>query len=119
LTDTDREATTAMLGNAARFGPSDRPPHSGAAMWQKALVALLLLVAGCGRRATSLHEAILLPDGRIEWQAEGSRLIQVPRGLAVTRTVRLTNRTGRSLRNVAARTSCPSCSSARVDAELA
>ena len=115
MTDTDREATTAMLGTAAGMGPSSTALHSSTATWQKVLVALLLLAAGCGRPATGRHEAILLPDGRVEWQAEGSRLIQVPRGLAVTRTVRLTNRTGRSLRNVAVRTSCPSCSSVRVD----
>ncbi len=118
MTDTDREATTAMLGTAAGMGPSSTALHSSTATWQKVLVALLLLAAGCGRPATGRHEAILLPDGRIEWQAEGSRLIQVPRGLAVTRTVRLTNRTGHSLRNVAVRTSCPSCSSARVDSDV-
>ena len=117
MNDTLREATTAMLGTAAGPGPSATPPHSGVATWQKVLVALLLLAAGCGRPATGLHEAILLPDGRIEWQAEGSRLIQVPRGLSVTRAVRLINRTGHALRNVAARTSCPSCSSARIDAD--
>ena len=96
MTDTAREATTAMLGTAAGMGPSSTAPHSGAATWQRVLVTLLLLAAGCGRPATGRHEAILLADGRIEWQAEGSRLIQVPRGLAVTRTVRLTNRTGRA-----------------------
>ena len=82
------------------------------------LLTLLVLAAGCGRPATGRHEATLLPEGRIEWKAEGSRLIKVPRGLAVTRTVRLTNRTGRSLENVSARTSCPSCSSARVESPV-
>ena len=66
MNDTLREATTAMLGTAAGPGPSATPPHSGVATWQKVLVALLLLAAGCGRPATGLHEAILLPDGRIE-----------------------------------------------------
>ena len=118
MSQNEREATTAMSGTTVGRKPPDGSSFIGAAVCGMVLLTLLVLAAGCGRPATGRHEATLLPEGRIEWKAEGSRLIKVPRGLAVTRTVRLTNRTGRSLENVSARTSCPSCSSARVESPV-
>lgn len=95
----------------------DRASRCGTFPVRAVLAAFLVFAAGCGRPAAGPREASLLPDGRIEWRAEGAGLILVPRGLSVTRKVRLTNRTGTALRNLAARTSCPSCSSAHAAAE--
>jgi hypothetical protein len=95
----------------------DRASRCGTLPVRTVLAAFLVFAAGCGRPAAGPREASLLPDGRIEWRAEGAGLILVPRGLSVTRKARLTNRTGTALRNLAARTSCPSCSSAHAAAE--
>ena len=79
--------------------------------------ALCAVATGCGSSTTNCWQVTLLNDGRSEWGSEHGDVILVPRGLSVTREIRLTNRTGTILQNLSARTGCPTCSSARIKAE--
>lgn len=79
--------------------------------------ALCAVATGCGSSTTNCWQVTLLHDGRSEWGSEHGDVILVPRGLSVTREIRLTNRTGSILQKLRARTGCPTCSSARIKAE--